>query len=88
MATLQITDFEDADYLEHYGENMYQTVEGATEVDSTAKVFSGYLEASNVQVVSEMVQMIAVTRAYESNQKLIQAYDTTLDTTVNTLGRL
>ncbi len=88
VATLQITDFEDADYLEHYGENMYQTVEGATEVDSTAKVFSGYLETSNVQVVSEMVQMIAVTRAYESNQKLIQAYDTTLDTTVNTLGRL
>ena len=43
VATLQITDFEDADYLEHYGENMYQTVEGATDVDSTAKVFSGYI---------------------------------------------
>ena len=35
-----------------------------------------------------MVQMIAVTRAYETNQKLIQTFDTTLDTTVNSLGKL
>ncbi len=88
VTRLQITDFEDYNYLEHYGENMYQPVEGATTQNSTAKVFSGYLEASNVQVVSEMVQMIAVTRAYETNQKLIQTFDTTLDTTVNSLGKL
>ena len=29
VATIQVTDFEDYNYLEHYGENYYQPVEGA-----------------------------------------------------------
>ena len=29
-----ITDFEDYNYLEHYGENLFQTVEGAEEKDA------------------------------------------------------
>ncbi len=84
---IQITDFADYNYLEHYGENYYQPVEGAEIIDSAAAVYSGYLEMSNVQVVSEMVEMISVTRAYEANQKVLQAYDDTLDITVN-LGKL
>lgn len=88
VARLQITDFEDYNYLEHYGENYYQPVEGAEEQPADAKVYSGYLEASNVQVVSEMVQMISVTRAYETNQKIIQTYDGSLDIAVNQLGKL
>lgn len=88
IAQLEFTDFEDYNYLEHYGENMFQPVEGTQTKAANIKAFSGYLEMSNVQVVSEMVAMITVTRAYESNQKLIQAYDSTLDTTVNQLGKL
>jgi len=34
------------------------------------------VEASNVNVVNEMVQMIEVNRAYEANQKTIHAEDT------------
>lgn len=85
---LQITDFEDYDYLEKYGENYYQPVDGAKQQDAMAEVKSGYLEMSNVQVVSEMVNLIAITRAYESNQKIVQTYDDTMDVAVNQLGRL
>ena len=88
IATLQITDFEDYNYLEHYGENFYRPVEGAEITESSAKVQSGYLEASNVQVVREMVELISVTRQYESNQKILQAYDETLQISVNELGKL
>lgn len=35
----------------------------------------GYLEASNVQVVDEMVNLIVAQRAYEMNSKAIQAAD-------------
>jgi len=38
----------------------------------------GYLEQSNVNVVREMVDLITVQRAYEANQKVIQAQDETL----------
>ena len=88
VAQLAITDFEDYDYLEKYGETMYQPVDGATEVAAQAQVYSGYLEAANVQVVQEMVDLIAFTRAYESNQKIIQAYDSSLQVAVNDVGKV
>lgn len=87
-AQLEIVDFEDYNYLEKYGENMYDTVEGATVIESEANIHQGYLETSNVNVISEMVEMITVTRAYETNQKVIQTIDSTLDKAVNTVGRV
>jgi flagellar basal-body rod protein FlgF len=35
-----------------------------------------------------MVDLITTLRAYEANQKVIQAIDTTLDKAVNEVGRL
>jgi len=86
--TIGMQDFEDYNYLEHYGENYYQPVEGYRFKDADGQVVEGYLEASNVQVVSEMVEMISVTRTYESNQKMIQTIDSTLDKAVNQLGNV
>ena len=88
VARIQVTDFEDYNYLEKFGETYYRPVEGARTIQTSATVNSGYLEMSNVQVVSEMVNLIAITRAYESNQKIIQTYDDTLDVAVNQLGRV
>jgi len=88
VAQIQVVDFEDYDYLERYGETYFLALEGAQTTNSAATVHSGYLEMANVQTVSEMVNLIAVTRAYESNQKIIQTYDDTLDVAVNQLGRL
>ena len=88
VATIGLVDFEDYNYLEHYGENLFQTVDGAEEKDAEGKILSGYLEHSNVQVVREMVEMINVSRAYETNQKMIQTYDGSLEIAVNQLGKL
>lgn len=88
VATIQVTDFEDYNYLERYGENYYQPIDGAKEKESAAQVHSGYLETSNISVVTEMVNMITVSRAYESNQKVITTYDGTLDIAANQLGRI
>lgn len=88
VATIQVTDFADYNYLEHYGENYYQPVEGAEEKKAPAQVYAGYLETSNISVVTEMVNMITVQRAYESNQKVITTYDGTLDIAANQLGKI
>lgn len=88
IAQIQVTDFEDYDYLERFGETYFRPIEGARTTTSTAKINSGYLEMANVQVVSEMVNMIAITRQYESNQKIMQTYDRSLDIAVNDLGKL
>lgn len=84
---LKIVDFEDYNYLKKYGENMYDKVEGYTEKDADYAIEQGYLEMSNTNVVSEMVEMITITRAFETNQKFVQAADETLEKDVN-LGSL
>lgn len=83
-----ITDFEDYNYLKKYGENMYSMVEGGTQIPAAASVHQGFTEQSNVNVVSEMVDMIAITRAYEANQKVIQTVDSTLEQAVNSVGKV
>ena len=90
VATVGVTDFEDYNYLEHYGENMYQAVDGATEVaiPPETMVLSGYLEQANVSIVHEMTNMIAIQRNYESNQRVITTIDSTLQIAANQLGRL
>jgi len=94
--TIGISDFEDYNYLERFGENFFQPVEGATELErsdvleefgTATEIHAGYLEMANISVVTEMVNMIALQRQYESNQKVITTYDDTLEQAV-TNGRM
>ena len=87
IATIGVTDFANYDYLAKYGENYYEPVEGAAQQTANYQIFSGYLEQSNVSIVTEMVNMITIQRSYEANQKLIQTFDSSLDTAIQ-LGRL
>ena len=62
---------------------MWEAKEGAVEQDAEdAQIYQGYLEMSNISVVTEMVNMITVQRQYESNQKVITTYDDTLEQAV------
>lgn len=87
LAQIKITDFEEYNYLDKFGENMYRTVDGAVEKEATAQVNQGYLEMSNVQVVEEMVNLITIQRAYEAAQKVETSMDDILGQVV-TLGKL
>lgn len=84
-----VTDFEDYNYLEHYGENYFVPVDGAVARRAEGyKIDAGYLETSNVSVVDEMVNMIAIQRHYEANQKVITTYDSSLEIAVNQIGKV
>jgi flagellar basal-body rod protein FlgG len=56
--------------------------------ENQTKVMQGYLENSNVNIVSEMVSMIANLRSYEANQRVITSVDRTLDKLINEVGRV
>ncbi len=83
VASLKLSDFEDTNYLTHYGETMWDATEGAVEIEpEKAEVFQGFLEMSNASVVKEMVNMITISRQYESNQKMLTTFDDTLEKTM------
>ena len=53
-----------------------------------ARVIQGALESANVNVVREMVDMIAGYRTYEAAQRALLSHDALLDKAVNEVGRV
>ncbi|MDR3324825.1 MAG: flagellar hook-basal body protein [Spirochaetaceae bacterium] len=93
LDTLQIAGFDNERFLEKQGSNLYKTneVSGQAEMlrgDGRPKVLQGFTEASNVNAVVEMVNMIEVNRAYEANQKAVQSGDSMLGTLINQYARV
>ena len=103
LASLNIVDFSNTDYVLKYGENMFELVqepvsysmndltldgEGSLLKSATATVHQGFEEMSNVNVINEMVQMITISRSYEANQKMIHTIDSTLDKVINEVGKV
>ncbi|MFN4152171.1 MAG: flagellar basal body rod C-terminal domain-containing protein, partial [Candidatus Sericytochromatia bacterium] len=50
-------------------------VQGQPKVGAFGSVVSGALEASNVQIVKEMMDLIVTQRAFDTNQKVIFTED-------------
>lgn len=83
---LLIKSFSDTTTLRKLGSNLVETTDATEEEPFSGTVMQGFIEQSNVNVIKEMVDMIAVTRAYEANQKVLQAQDGTLERAVNEIG--
>lgn len=81
---LQITAIEDNQSLQKTGDNFYK---GGQKKNFEGYVLQYFTEASNVNPVNAMVEMIKVSRAYETNQKMIQVHDQLLGKAVNELGK-
>jgi flagellar basal-body rod protein FlgG len=93
LDTLKIVDFDRDRYLQKQGTSLYRATEtsGPAEIMgalSRPRVVQGFVETANVDPVLEMVQMIEVNRAYEANQKVIQAEDSMLGTLINQVARV
>lgn len=63
-------------------------IEGDVQNAATPNVQQKYVEQANVQVVREMVNLITAMRNYETQAKLVQIQDETLNKAVNEVGRL
>ena len=88
VGEIGLVDFADYNYLAKFGENLYDLVDGGTQIATEALIDQKYLETSNVNVVSEMVNMITISRAYQAGQKVMNSIDQSLDKAVNQVGRV
>jgi flagellar basal-body rod protein FlgG len=85
LGQLTLTSFVNPAGLLALGENLFQETaasgtanEGRPGDGAFGKLKQGALEGSNVQVVEEMVDMIAAQRTYEMNTKVLSAADNML----------
>ena len=85
--TLRTVRCNDNKELRKTGDGLYQNTGGIIK-DFPAEVVQGSLEASNVDVIKEMMDMMEVNRNYESNQRIIKMLDESLGKTVNDIARL
>jgi flagellar basal-body rod protein FlgG len=82
VGQLQLTTFPNPNGLSSDGHNLFtptsasgQPLTGAPAADGRGTLMQGSIEASNVDVVAQMVGMIQTQRAYEMNSKVISAAD-------------
>ncbi len=81
---LRIVEFANPQALTREGENLFA---GGTPMANTGtSVMQGHIERSNVSGVSEMAELIRVTRAYESIASLTQKQDELRRTAIQRLG--
>jgi flagellar basal-body rod protein FlgG len=87
--TLQMTDFTDRRALRKAQDNLYALAPSAGDsaVPFQGEIHPGFLEASNVSAVKEMVDMIQASRAYEANQRMIVAHDAAMGRIANDIGK-
>lgn len=92
--TLGITVVDKPHELIRYGNGVFRlnsTDGSGTRVlaaGDNAIVRQGFIEASNVDPSQSMVELNAALRAYETNQKVVQFYDKSLEKAVNEIGRV
>jgi len=79
LGRIELARFANSPGLLALGENLYSEtaasgppVVGFPQEEGFGRLMQGALEASNVEIVQEMVDMIAALRAYEINSKAIQ----------------
>jgi flagellar basal-body rod protein FlgG len=82
IGNIELANFVNPGGLTSIGDNLYDQSEasgtpmiGTPNSSTFGTINQGYLEASNVDIVQEMVSMIAAQRAYEVNSKTIQTVE-------------
>ncbi|MEW5847924.1 MAG: flagellar basal-body rod protein FlgG [Myxococcota bacterium] len=90
LGVLELVTFTNPGGLESMGNNLLRATEASGEPqrvrpgeDGTGALAQGYLEGSNVEAATEMIDMIVTQRAFEMSSKVIQTTDQMLQKLTN-----
>lgn len=92
IARLGIASTENPEMLIKEGNGLFRTEDGVP-LNNAAEnvsysVSQGFMEGSTVDPSRTMSEMLTAYRAFEANQKILQAYDRSMEKTVNEVGRV
>lgn len=91
VGRLALVEFANPDELQKVGNSGYTLKSGATGqpiASLESRLHQGFLEASNVNVVEEMTDMITANRVFEATQQAIKAHDQMDDKLINQAGKV
>lgn len=90
VGQLSIVEFVEPGKLVKEGSALFNNSSQANVVQDTpaTQVRQGMLETSNVNAVSEMMELLKATRLFEANEKLVKNYGELESRAVNELGKL
>ena len=86
--TIRVVSFEDNKTLRREGLNLFYATEPPMAAPNDFTIAQGFIEMSNVDIGREMVDMLAMFRTYETNQRILGMIDETVGRAVNEIGRL
>jgi flagellar basal-body rod protein FlgF len=87
--TISVVDFEKPYVLKKIGSALFiPTDPQAAPTATKSQVLQGHLEGSNVDSISEMVQLIETNRYFEACSKVIKGFDDMAAKAANDLGRV
>lgn len=94
VATIGVAFAENPHELVKQDNGLFRTQDGGVlpsayaQGDVTFALKQNFLEGSNVDPAQAMTELLTAYRAFEANQKVLQAYDRTMDKAVNEIGKV
>jgi flagellar basal-body rod protein FlgF len=77
--TIKVVDFDDTSKLKPISGSVFQaSTDMVPEIDQNPRVVDGYIEASNVNVIEEMMNLMYLSRVYAVDSKIVSNRDTML----------
>lgn len=94
VGTLGVSFSANPDQLVKQDNGLFRTIDGANLPSAygqngvTFGMQQSFLEGSNVDSALSMTELLSAYRAFEANQKVVQAYDKSMDKAVNEIGKV
>ncbi|NLY78826.1 MAG: flagellar hook-basal body protein [Lysinibacillus sp.] len=94
VATLGVAFAQNPNELVKQDNGLFRTQDGGAlpsayaQAGVTFALKQNFLEGSNVDPAQAMTELLTAYRAFEANQKVLQAYDRTMDKAVNEIGKV
>jgi flagellar basal-body rod protein FlgG len=90
IGRLELARFVDSRLLEKVGNGLYRPgrAVAVSQTQQRSGVRQGFLEASNVSAMHEMVDLMSVMRQLEGGQKVIQGYSEMMDLAIQTITEM
>ncbi|MDQ0257221.1 flagellar basal-body rod protein FlgG [Evansella vedderi] len=94
IAQLNVAVIPDAGQLVKEGNGLFryggeeQVVTAVNNDGVTYQLQQGFIEQSNVDTAQTMTEMMTALRTFEANQRVLQAYDRSMERAVNDIGRI